>query len=317
MLINDVFCAPFQEFLPMLDDNSIKLCFTSPPYEDQITYRGKSKEIVSTGLVGEEFIQTYWIDLFDSLLPKVRDDAMVGVVINDKQRNRFKLRTNYIGMNAVCERGWGLVEHIPWIKTAGIPRSGKMFQDWWEHIYLFAKTPEYTWYPDRIRGKYAENSVKRYSFGDGRVKKLGNTSNRSHSRGEKIMSMFEDSKDEHHTYVKIDVVKGKLLPNVLIVSPDTGRSNLHPARFPFTLARWAITLCTDTEDIVLDPMCGSGTVPIKAKQMGRNFIGSDIGEDFITYVREELDKTYYQEDFTEQEDSMIVECTGEQLEMEI
>lgn len=57
----------------------------------------------------------------------------------------------------------------------------------------------------------------------------------------------------------------------------------HPAIFPEEVARRHILTWSNSYDIVLDPMCGSGTVCKIAYLCNRCFIGMDISK---TYIRE-------------------------------
>ena len=49
----------------------------------------------------------------------------------------------------------------------------------------------------------------------------------------------------------------------------------HPARMPLALARWWISFLTDVGDTVLDPFGGSGTTALAAEELGRRWITSD------------------------------------------
>jgi DNA modification methylase len=48
------------------------------------------------------------------------------------------------------------------------------------------------------------------------------------------------------------------------------------AKFPPQLAGWGIEKFTEPGEIVLDPMCGSGTTLVEAALLGRNSLGADI-----------------------------------------
>ena len=41
-------------------------------------------------------------------------------------------------------------------------------------------------------------------------------------------------------------------------------------------------------DIVLDPMCGSGTTCVAAKKLNRNYIGIDISEEYCNIARNRI-----------------------------
>ena len=62
----------------------------------------------------------------------------------------------------------------------------------------------------------------------------------------------------------------------------------HPAVFPESLAYDHIYSWSDPDDLVLDPMCGSGTTGKMALSNDRDFIGIDISAEYIEIARERL-----------------------------
>jgi site-specific DNA-methyltransferase (adenine-specific) len=61
----------------------------------------------------------------------------------------------------------------------------------------------------------------------------------------------------------------------------TGASTKHhPAPFPLELATRLVRMFSFTEDTVLDPFCGSGTTMIAALRAGRNSIGVEIDPEY-------------------------------------
>jgi site-specific DNA-methyltransferase (adenine-specific) len=61
----------------------------------------------------------------------------------------------------------------------------------------------------------------------------------------------------------------------------TGASTKHhPAPFPLELATRLVRMFSFTEDTVLDPFCGSGTTMIAALRTGRNSIGVEIDPEY-------------------------------------
>lgn len=55
----------------------------------------------------------------------------------------------------------------------------------------------------------------------------------------------------------------------------------HPCPKPLAWAEWIIERATKENDIVLDPFCGSGTVGVACKKLGRRFVGIDISKDYL------------------------------------
>ena len=62
----------------------------------------------------------------------------------------------------------------------------------------------------------------------------------------------------------------------------------HPAVFPEQLALDHILSWSNEGDIVLDPMCGSGTTCKMAFLNNRNFIGVDISQEYIQIATKRL-----------------------------
>lgn len=59
----------------------------------------------------------------------------------------------------------------------------------------------------------------------------------------------------------------------------------HPTIKGLRFIEWLIQLCTNPGDTVLDPFCGSGTVPLACLNTGRNFIACDIDEKFCAMAQ--------------------------------
>lgn len=62
----------------------------------------------------------------------------------------------------------------------------------------------------------------------------------------------------------------------------------HPATFPDKLAEDLILCFSKPDEIVLDPMCGSGTTCVMAARHHRNYIGIDIAEAYCKIARKRI-----------------------------
>jgi len=72
-----------------------------------------------------------------------------------------------------------------------------------------------------------------------------------------------------------------------IVGAGNEKTN-HPATFPEKLANDHILSWSNKGDIVLDPMCGSGTTCKMAKENGRKYIGIDVSEEYCEIAKRRL-----------------------------
>ncbi len=62
----------------------------------------------------------------------------------------------------------------------------------------------------------------------------------------------------------------------------------HPCQLPVHLIERVILMTTDPGDLVVDPFCGGGSGAVAAKQMGRDFIGTEIDQYYQKISQEKL-----------------------------
>lgn len=62
----------------------------------------------------------------------------------------------------------------------------------------------------------------------------------------------------------------------------------HPCQLPDPLMERIINLTTNPEDIVLDPLAGTGTTIVAAARLGRRYVAIDIDEMYINIMRDKL-----------------------------
>jgi site-specific DNA-methyltransferase (adenine-specific) len=73
-----------------------------------------------------------------------------------------------------------------------------------------------------------------------------------------------------------------------MVSSKDKISFKHPATFPEKLVEDHILSWSNPDDVVLDPMCGSGTTCKMAKKNNRGFIGIDISQEYVDIANKRL-----------------------------
>ncbi|MGB0863810.1 MAG: DNA-methyltransferase [Saprospiraceae bacterium] len=91
-------------------------------------------------------------------------------------------------------------------------------------------------------------------------------------------------RDENEATVLTKEKKGVPLSDVWdipFLNPKARERVGYPTQKPVFLLQRILELTTQTGDIILDPMCGSGTTCVAAKSLGRDYIGIDQSEDAI------------------------------------
>jgi hypothetical protein len=156
------------------------------------------------------------------------------------------------GYTADCsDRSWKLQDIVVWNKTRALPYSspGKL-RNVFEYILCFSKTDDVKFDLDDIR--------------------IANPN--------QFKDWWVDYPERYHP-------RGKMPDNIWEFQTPTqgsfGDGDIdHPAPFPPELVERILRLCTDPDDVVLDPFAGTGMVLAQAEAMDRNPLGFELSADY-------------------------------------
>jgi DNA modification methylase len=82
------------------------------------------------------------------------------------------------------------------------------------------------------------------------------------------------------------ILDGYESSNVWKIAPQ--HSKKHSAVFPIGLANRVIAYYSYVGDLIYDPFMGSGTTALAASQMNRNFIGSEISQEYVSIANKRI-----------------------------
>lgn len=234
--------------MELLDEQSIDLVVTSPPYDHLRSYDGYSFDYKKTA---------------EALLRVVKVGGVVVWVVNDGTIDGGESGTSFRQALAFIDCGFILHDTMIWEKdTQAFPdktRYGQCF----EYMFVFSKGKPQTFNPicDRIN-KYAGGVLHGTSRGvDGKTFRKSN-----------------DRKGVVGDY-------GNRF-NVWKISSEKNNRSGHPAVFPLQLAKDHIKSWSNEGDLVLDPFMGSGTTGLAALELNRRFIGFEISEKYCKIANE-------------------------------
>jgi len=83
-------------------------------------------------------------------------------------------------------------------------------------------------------------------------------------------------------------------PDYMIVPIVGGKERIkfnntvHPTQKPLKIAELFIKYWTNENDLVLDPFCGVGTIPLAAYKNNRNYIGIEINSDYCKVAEKRI-----------------------------
>ncbi len=259
-----------KEELKKIEDNSVDLIFTSPPYAD-------ARKNTYGGIHPDDYVE-WFIPIAKELLRVLKPTGTF--VLNIKEKVVNGERHTYV-IELILEMkklGWLWTEEFIWHKKNCYPgKWPNRFRDAWERLLQFNKNKKFKMFQESVMVPIGDWAKKR-------LQKLGpNDVVRFESRvgsgfGKNIANWL-NRKMAYPT-------------NVLHLSTECSNKK-HSAAFPDALPEWFIKLFTEPGDTVLDPFMGSGTTIKVARRLKRNAIGIEINPEFYEIAKEGLEPVEY------------------------
>ena len=165
--------------------------------------------------------------------------------------------------------GLNLWETIIRAKNPRMPRGHKRHRQNWEYVYILSKGSPNT---ANILKDHPSNSTYRYGIPTGLRKGGSETLDAKHFRTRR-----------YNTTKRTTIWK---------IGYSTKYPSEHQAGFPVQLAEDLIKTYSEEGDLVLDPMCGSGSTNIAALLHNRKSIGIDINKDYIYDAKQRINQAF-------------------------
>lgn len=252
--VNKIWHADCTELLASFDEGSIDLVVTSPPYDNLRNYKGY--EFPFERIAAE-------------LTRVIKPGGVIVWVVSDATIDGSETGTSF--KQALHFRGLGLNLHDTMIfrKRNPVPQIyRKRYTNEFEFMFVFSKGPVATHNPIMVDCLHAGLE-------------LGTTTYKNYSKNDQTRSKLANP-------VKDKKLRANIWEYVVGKNKEDQESKDHPAPFPCELARDHILSWSNEGDLVLDPMCGSGTTTKVAAQLKRRYIGIDISEQYVMLARSRL-----------------------------
>lgn len=261
----DLHLGDCKEKLEILEENSVDLIVTSPPYADQ-------RKDTYGGIHHDKYVE-WFLPISEQLLRVLKPTGTF--ILNIKEKVVEGERSTYV-MELILEmrkQGWFWTEEFIWHKKNSYPgKWPNRFRDSWERLLQFNKDRKFNMYQEEVMvpmGDWAKTRLKNLSNTD----KIRDNSKVGSGFGKNISNWLE---------------REKAYPtNVLHLATECSNKN-HSAAFPEELPEWFIKLFTKEYDTVLDPFMGSGTTLIVANRMKRHSVGIDIVPEYYDMVNKQV-----------------------------
>lgn len=257
--MNQILLGNSVELMKNLDGGIVDLTVTSPPYDNLRTYNGKIKDNVKF----EDGFSFPFVEMARELYRITKLGGVLVWVVNDQVKNGGETGSSFRQALKFMEIGFTLYDTMIYHKNgAPFPETGRYSQVF-EYMFVFSKGKPKT--VNLLKDK--PNRWAGYT-------NFGDPSKRSKEGDLNKVEKFAVA-DFGTRYNVWYIINGKGY------SSKDDFAHEHPAIFPESLAEDHILSWSNEGDLILDPMCGSGTTLKMAKMNNRNYLGIDINEDYV------------------------------------
>jgi len=250
MELNKIYCGDSRQ-MDEIDDNSVHLTITSPPY-----YVGKDyEEYLDTIGVYFKMLRDVFQEVVRTTVPGGKIAINLGdIAVGSKYNEGFpeEMSIMFPLINNLRSFGAYLYARIiwekddPWANSSHVTFHSKVqhaeyrILPAWEYVFIFRK---------------GEEARKDKSSNDGRFINK------------------KEWKEWVHGVWQIRSVQ---------------RNDYHEAMFPEELVKRCIKMYSFPNDVVLDPFMGSGTSAVGAKKLRRNYLGYELKQEHVNYANNRL-----------------------------
>ena len=246
--------------LSFLDDESIHLVVTSPPYWNLKRYNENPDQLGHVNdyesFLGE--LEKVWREVFRVLVPGGRLVCVVGdVCVSRRKFGRHLVFPLHADICVLCRKiGFDNLNPIIWHKIANasfeVENGSKFLGKPYEPNAIIKNDMEFILMQRKPGGYRKPTEVQR------KLSKI-------------------DKKDFNSWFQQIWNITG-------------ASTRKHPAPFPLELASRLVRMFSFHGDTVLDPFCGTGTTIVASLRYGRNSIGIDIDPEYCRMAARILKK---------------------------
>lgn len=256
--LNRIYCEDNLVTMGKMPDGFVDLTVTSPPYDGLRKYNGYSFQFE---------------DVAKELYRVTKDGGVVVWVVGDSTVNGSETGTSFKQVLFFKEVGFNIHDTMIFAKNNMVLTHNRYEQDF-EYMFVFSKGKPKTFNPLTIKTKKA-----------GRVKKYNYITGTTGEKGAATRSGMDRA---------VTVKETKYRGNIWFYPVGSNCSSMdeiafnHPAIFPEQLAADHIYSWSNKGDVVYDPFMGSGTTAKMAHLQGRNWIGSEISQEYCNIAEKRI-----------------------------
>ena len=250
--LNKIYNMECVQGMKLLDDCSVNLTVTSPPYDNLRSYKGFEWDFEATA---------------KQLFRVTKQGGTVVWIVNDSTINGSETGTSFKQALYFKEIGFNLHDTMIWQKISPFQHKNRYIASF-EYMFILTKGV-----------KKSANLIA------DRKNKYGGTqihgTERQQNGETKQLSEVQKSK-------KVKEFGSRY--NIWDIPPDKNNKTGHPAVFCEQIANDHIISWSNEGDVVLDCFMGSGTTAKMAKANNRNYIGFELSKEYCDIAEQRLCK---------------------------
>ncbi len=251
--LNKVHHADCLAGMKALPGGCVDLAFADPPFNIGYDY-----DVYDDRQGRDDYLKwsKNWIAAVHRVL---KPDGTFWLAIGDDYAAELKLASQDAGFHC---RSW-----VIWYYTFGVNCKQK-FSRSHTHLFHFVKDPQkFTFRADDLDNRVY--SARQLVYADNR----GNPNGRLPDdtwilRPQDLQDCFTAEEDTWY------------FPRVAGTFKE--RAGFHGCQMPEQLLGRIIRVCSEEREVVLDPFSGSATTLVVSKKLGRNFVGFELSEDYVS-----------------------------------
>lgn len=260
MEINKIYCESNLETMARMPDNFVDLVVTSPPYDGLRDYNGYSFPFE---------------DIAKELFRVIKDGGVIVWVVGDATINGSETGTSFRQALYFKECGFNLHDTMIYYRISPFPDSIRYHQSF-EYMFVLSKfkPKSINLLKQKKTGETGKPESRTFRNKDGSVKLADE---KAIARMNKSMLLDEKTRE-----------------NIWRINAGFGQSTTdkdafkHPAIFPEKLVSDHIHSWSNEGDLVYDPFMGSGTTAKMSHIYKRNWIGSEISQEYVDIANKRL-----------------------------
>jgi len=261
---NQIHCADCIEFMKKMEENSVDLTITSPPYDNLRDLDGDFD----------------FEDVAKGLFRVTKEGGVVVWVVGDATINGSETGSSFKQALYFMEIGFNLHDTMIYAKSGVTFSSEGRYTQVFEYMFVFSKGKPKTFNPICDEPKMWEGSwgslSTRNKDGSLTARNLENEGKGSSGRavgseyGFKQRTNIWKIRNGHGFGSKDDIAV------------------LHPSSYPEELVLGNLLSWSNQGDLVFDPMSGSGSTCKVALLNNRNYLGVEINEEYCRIARQRI-----------------------------